>query len=111
MQYIGTNDVEMIWIAPEEDEEDQHYIELIKACDEPIFYVRSCCDPSWIYKFYMDGVSNYEMVKHTIVDAAFECDNMTELMDYLDDVFVENFDDIIVYDECDGCCGECGCGN
>lgn len=110
MQYIGTNEIEMVWLAPHGNEEDQHYIELIKSCDDPIFYVRACCDPSWLYKFCYD-VSSYEMVKHTIVDAAFECDDMRELMDLLDDVFAETFDDIIVYDECDGCCGECGCGN
>ena len=105
MKYIGTNETEIIYFG---DEDDQHYVELIKASDEPIFYVRVCCDPSWLYKFCYD-VSSYEMVKHTIVDTAFECDDMTELMDLLDDVFAENFDDIIVYDECDGCCGECKC--
>ena len=105
MKYMGTNETEIIYFG---DEDDQHYIELIKASDEPIFYVRACCDPSWLYKFCYD-VSSYEMVKHTIVDTAFECDDMTELMDLLDDVFAENFDDIIVYDECDGCCGECKC--
>ena len=108
MKYIGTYETETIWLG---DEDDQHYIELIKASDDPIFYVRACCDPSWIYKFCYD-VSSYSMVKHTIVDAAFECDDMTELMDLLDDVFTENFDDIIVYDECEDCsecCGECKC--
>ena len=105
MKYIGTYETEIIYFG---DEDDQHYIELIKASDDPIFYVRACCDPSWIYKFCYD-VSSYSMIKHTIVDAAFECNDMTELMDLLDDVFAENFDDIIVYDECDGCCGECKC--
>ena len=104
MKYIGTNETEIIYFG---DEDDQHYIELIKASDEPIFYVRACCDPDWVYEFYYSP-SNYQMVVHTIVDAAFECDDMTELMDLLDDVFVESFDDIIVYDECDGC-GECKC--
>lgn len=108
MKYIGTNETETIWLG---DEDDQHYIDLVKSCDEPIFYVRACCDPSWIYKFCYD-VSSYSMIKHTIVDAAFECDDMTELMDLLDDVFAEGFDDIIVYDECEDCsecCGECKC--
>ena len=108
MKYIGTYETETILLG---DEDDQHYIELIKSCDEPIFYVRACCDPSWVYKFCYD-VSSYEMVKHTIVDAAFGCDDMRELMDLLDDVFVENFDDIIVYDECGDCsecCGQCKC--
>ena len=108
MKYIGTYETETILLG---DEDDQHYIELIKSCDEPIFYVRACCDPSWIYKFCYD-VSSYSMIKHTIVDAAFECDDMTELMDLLDDMFTENFDDIIVYDECrdcSECCGQCKC--
>ena len=108
MKYIGTYETETIWLG---NEDDQHYIELIKASDDPIFYVRACCDPSWLYKFCYD-VSSYSMIKHTIVDAAFECDDMTELMDLLDDVFAENFDDIIVYDECEDCgecCGECKC--
>ena len=106
MKYIGTYETETIWLG---DEDDQHYIELIKASDEPIFYVRACCDPSWLYKFCYD-VSSYSMIKHTIVDAAFECDDMMELMDLLDDVFADMFDDIIIYDECEDCgecCGQC----
>lgn len=110
MIYHGTANTETIFVGQEDDLEDIHYIELIKECDEPIFAVTACCNSDWLWRFYMDGESSYEMIKHTIMDAAFECDNIIELMDWLDEIFVKDFDDIIVYgkvmhDDC--CCEQC----
>lgn len=109
MVYHGTGIVEEIYMGPEGDLEGVCCIELIKAPDEPVFYVTTCCNTDWSWKFYMDGESNYEMIKHTIIDAIFECNDIIELMDYLDAVFEENFDDIVVYEEvCDNlCCENC----
>lgn len=107
MVYHGTNKTETIYISLEDDLEHVCGIELIKAYDEPVFYVTTCCNTDWVWKFSMDGESNYEMVKHTIIDAVFECDDIVELMDYLDAIFEEDFDDIVVYEEvCDECCCE-----
>lgn len=110
MIYNGTNVTETIWFAPMHDDNDTHCIELTKASDEPVFYVTTCCDEEWMWAFYMDGMSNYEMVKHTIMDAAFECVNMCQLLNELDAIFEENFADIVAYDECEcdgNCCVNC----
>ena len=109
MVYCGTGITETIFIGSEEDLDNACCMDLIKAYDEPVFYVTTCCNTDWVWKFYMDGESNYEMVKHTIIDAIFECDNIIDLMDYLDAVFEEDFDDIVVYEEVhdDCCCENC----
>ena len=110
MIYHGTSNTETIWIGLENDLENVCCIDLVKAHDEPVFYVTTCCNTDWKWKFYMDGESNYEMVKHSIIDAIFECDNIIDLMDYLDAFFEETFDDIIVWEEKandDCCCENC----
>lgn len=108
MVYHGTSKTETIYVGPENDLDRACCIDLIKAYDEPVFYVTTCCNTDWVWKFSMDGESNYEMIKHTIIDAAFECDNIVDLMDCLDAIFEEDFDDIVVYEEemCDDCCCE-----
>lgn len=117
MVYHGTSVTEEIYIGPEDELDDICCIEMTKAHDEPMFYVTACCNTDWVWKFKMDGESNYEMVKHTIIDAIFECDNIVELMGYLDEVFEEDFDDIIAYEEIghdNYCCEACnhrGCLN
>lgn len=110
MIYHGTTNTETIFIGQEADLDDVCCIDLIKAHDEAVFYVTTCCNTDWVWQFYMNGETNYEMIKHVIIDAVFECDNIVELMEYLDDVFVEDFDDIIVYEEethDDCCCENC----
>ena len=115
MVYHGTNKTEMIWVGPANDLEEMHCIELVESCDEPAFYVTACCNENWTWKFKMDGVTNYETIKHTIMDAAFECDSMGELLDDLDAIFADNFEDILVEGdnededeyECNCCCEYC----
>ena len=118
MVYYGTSKIEEIYIGPEEcDLSDACCIEMIKDIDEPVFYVTTCCNTDWVWKFRLDGESNYEMIKHTIIDAIFECENIAELMDNLDGIFVEDFDDIVMYEEemhdelCCECCNHRGCLN
>ena len=117
MVYHGTSIVEEICIGPDGDLNDVCSINMIKAPDESVFYVTTPCNTDWLWKFRMDGVSNYEMIKHTIIDAIFECNNIIKLMDYLDNVFEEDFDDIVAYDEFaydEFCCENCnhrGCLN
>lgn len=121
MVYAGTNATETIWFAPLSNVNEMHCIELIKADDESVFYVTSCCSEDWVWAFYMDGLSNYEMIKHTIMDTAFECDSMCQLLGVLDCIFATDFEDIIVCeieeeDECNEacCCENCshrGCLN
>jgi hypothetical protein len=112
---------ETIWIGPENDLEEVHYIELHKADDEQVFYVTTCCNPDWVWAFWLDDSSNYEMVKFTIMEAAFEGCCINKVLDTLDDIFAEDFADILVEDEdedecdCNGdCCEQCnhrGCLN
>ena len=106
MNYCGTSFTEDIYLCNANDVNDEHCVSLIKGCDEPVFYVTTCCNSDWIWAFYMDGESNYEMIKHTIMDAAFECHDMFELMDMLDEIFEEDFDDIVVQ-TCEPCCECC----
>lgn len=116
MIYHGTSMIERIYMGTDDNLSNACCIELTKAHDEPAFYITSCNNTDWSWTFRMDGESNYEMIKHTIMDAIFECNNITELMDYLDNVFEENFDDIVLYEEMhdDCCCENCnhrGCLN
>jgi hypothetical protein len=99
---------ETIWVGPENDYNEMHCIELYKADDEPVFYVTACCNDAWIWAFNMESMANYEMVKFAILDAMFECNSMHALLDELDEIFADNFADIVVEDEdeCGGCCCE-----
>jgi hypothetical protein len=118
MVYHGTSMTETIWFGPENDLEEVHYIEMHKADDEQVFYVTTCCNPDWVWAFKLNASSNYEMVKFTIMDVASECCCINKLLDALDDIFAEDFADILVEDEkkyeCDGYCEQCdhrGCLN
>ena len=110
MNYVGTNLTETIWFAPLHDHDDVHCIELIKADDESVFYVTTCCNDEWVWAFHMDGLSNYEMVKHVIMDTALECVDMNNLIGELDAIFAMHFADIVADDECEcdgSCCEQC----
>lgn len=106
MVYCGTNITETIWFGKEE----VHYVELTKANDKSIFYVTIDYDENWVWAFNMNGLYNYEIIKHTIVDIIDACDNVGELINVLDVIFMEEFADIIIeiedQDECK-CNGDC----
>jgi len=109
MFYVGTNMTETIWLGTD-DLKNVNCIELTKVDDESIFYVTASCNEDWVWAFWMDGLSNYEMIKYTIMDTAFECHNMNELMDTLDEIFAEDFADILADEDedCDeDCCEKC----
>ena len=115
MQYCGTNNTEMIWFNAMDGCCDNHYIELIKLADEPVLCVRFCCDPEWYYEFVLEDNTVYERIKYNIMEAIFNYETIPELLDYLDDVFVDGFSDVLLTDDDDdddyGCCGMCRCGN
>ena len=106
MEINGITNREMIWIDedPDDDTADLHYIELALFDDKPMFKVLYCCDEDWQYVF-MYTKNNYENIKHLIVDAAYECDSMEELVDVLTDIFESEFGDILM--DCDGDCENC----
>lgn len=113
MLYKGTNIMECIHIASEYDAENEYCINMMKVMDENVFYVTTDYDDDWYWAFYLDGVANYEMVKHAIMDVAFDCDDIEDYLDMLDCVFADTFETIIVeyehececgHDECNGTC-------
>ena len=114
MIFNGLNVTETIWFSQLGHEDEAHCIELIKADDESIFYVTSCCNEDWMWAFHMDGLSNYEIIKHVIMDTAFECVNMYQLLGELDGIFATDFEDIVANEieeeECNEvcCCENCG---
>ena len=109
MIYCGTSMTETIWFRPEKDYEEIHYIELHKADDESIFYVTTCCNDDWVWTFNLNASSNYEMVKFTIMEAAFGCCCINNLLDTLDEIFEEEFLDILAENKNE--CNECNCEN
>lgn len=111
MTLCGIYNTETIVVHPDDAPHTSHYIEMEMDKDDPIFYVSCCCDEDWIWAFWYSK-SDYEKIKHAILDIVFECESMDEVMDALDEVFVECFDDILVDDEedefeCDGDCANC----
>lgn len=109
MIYCGTDKVELIWFHLEEDENERHVITMEQDCDENVFYVRTCCNSDWEWKFvYTAGC--YDMVKHAIFDAGFDCEDIEDLLWTLDGIFEEYFDKIVIWDECD-CENGCECCN
>ena len=109
MNYYGTYNTEGIVVCPEDDLEDTHVITLTKAYDKAEFTVNICCYDDWEWKFSLSSPTNYEMVKFMIIDAAFECENMDELIAKLDEIFEENFSDVVINeDKCnEHCCENC----
>ena len=109
MIYNGTDKMELIYFHLENDENVRHFISMELDCDEPVFYVRTCCNDDWEWKFYYTA-SNYEMVKHAIFDAGFDSENMCEFLMMLDEIFDDIFEDIVAWDcDCDGSCERCNC--
>ena len=110
MVYYGTEKAELIYFHEKGNENNMHFIVMEQDCDESVFYVRTCCNSDWEWKFYYNP-SNYEMVKHMIMDAGFECDAMDEMLFELDGIFEEIFEEIVVWDECEcnRSCEHCDC--
>ena len=106
MIYCGTGAFERIFMH-DNDLEETHWIDMTMHAEDAVFAVTCCCDDSWEWNFYY-GKSDYDRIKFTIMNAIFECNDVDELLDVLDEIFAEDFCDIVVEEECDGCCGGCG---
>lgn len=109
--YFGTYKSEGIMWHPDNDVDDVHIVSLTQYPHEAVCTVEICCDEDWEWKFDMTTPSNYELVKHMIMDVAFESDNMEEFVAAIDEMFEEDFAAIVVDDEreCEGnCCERCG---
>lgn len=110
MIYYGTEKAELIYFHLDDDDSDVHFITMEIDSDEPVFYVRTCCNSDWEWKFYYTP-SNYDMVKHAIWDVGFDSKDMKEMLFELDGFFESIFDEIVIWDECDceGTCEHCNC--
>lgn len=114
MVLCGFGKLERILIHPMDDLDTQHYIDLTMSKDEATFMVSCCCDDEWFYEFEYNK-TDYERIKFNILDAVYACDTMEELIEWLDDTFLDGFGELIIDcsadDYCDGqCCLGCdGC--
>lgn len=110
MRFYGTEVIERILVHDDDNIEDMHYIELVKPADESVFYVGCCCDDDWGWAFRVLDNSSYEEIKYVVMEAASVCMDMEELTETLDEVFLDEFRDMIIgIDEfqCDGDCANC----
>jgi hypothetical protein len=107
MVYYGTENTELIVFHGAGDPNDTHFIGMIKHADSRSFSVRSCCDSDWCYEFHMNNNSDYERVKFNIMETAFDCEDMDELLDALSEIFEDGFANILISNDCD-CDGNCG---
>ena len=115
MVYYGTYMTEGIIFHTKEDAGDLYIIALTKNPDGKTFHVEVDFDDEWYWEFDLDYPGNYEMVKHMIMDIAFDCDNEDELLMKMDECFEEMFDEIVTASKheytcnCETGCRHCGC--
>lgn len=107
MIFDGMLKAEAIFFRLENDANEKCFVDMERDCELDVFRVSVSCDDEWEWKFY-DKASNYELVKHAIFDVGMDAENVAELMNGLDLVFKEYFDEIVAC-ECNGCCENCNC--
>lgn len=118
MIFCGNVTCERLVVHPNDKPHSSHWIEITMEKNLPVFSVTCCCDSEWEWKFWYDK-TNYDVVKHLIMDCIIECDTMDDLIDALDEVFDEFCGDMLFDEseleyeedecECDGNCENCEC--
>lgn len=106
MVFNGSANVEQFYFHPVGKHNEVHCIEMIINIDSPTFTVTCCCIDDWKWDFWYSKTS-YEQIRFNIMDAIFESENMEELLNSLNKIFYDGFSDILVDEECDGCCEIC----
>jgi hypothetical protein len=114
MVYCSTGSLERLFVHPNNNLEERHWVDIAMGEDTPTFAVSICCDDEWIWEFWYDK-TNYDLVKHVIMDCIFEAEDMDELIELMDEAFDELFYEIAVDTaelqegeiECDGNCASC----
>ena len=94
MIYCSTGSLERLFMHESKHPEERHWIDITMGEDTPTFAVTCCCDDEWIWEFWYDK-TNYDLVKHMIMDCIFESKDMDDLIDAIDEVFEECFRDIV----------------
>ena len=106
MVFNGMMKLETLYFHLENDTTNVCWVEMEKDCEEGIFFVRvRHMSDEWEWTLYNKN-SNYELIKHTIFDIAFDAHNAIELIHGLDEIFEDDFNEIVVW-KC--CCEHCIC--
>lgn len=111
MVYYSNYTTEGIVFHAKEDVDDFYIIALTKNLDGETFRVEVDFDDDWYWEFEMIPGA-YELVKHTVMDVAFECDNVDELLMELNAMIEDCFSEIVVCDDkcsCEEKCEHCTC--
>lgn len=114
MIYCTSENLERIYVHPDSNLRERHWVDIASGGDLNTFSVSVCCDDEWIWEFWYNK-SNYDLVKHAIMDCIFEAEDMDELIELMDEAFDEFFSEIVVDTaelqedeiECDGDCANC----
>ena len=114
MIFCGKENLERLYVHPNNDLRERHWVDIVTNKDEPTFTVTCCCDEEWVWEFVYSS-TNYEVVKYLIMGCIAECDTIDELIDMMDECFEEDCWDMIVDEaelqdgeiECDGDCANC----
>ena len=114
MMLCGVIESERIVVHPDNRPHESHWIDITKDKDGPMFYVTTCCNTDWSWDFWY-STTNYDIVKHLVVDCALTSHTMDELLNELDEAFTDICSDMVYYDkempeetwECDGDCDNC----
>ena len=96
MVYVGTSNVEYIYIHEADHSDEMHFISLEKSATAPTFKVKCCCNQEWGFEFWMENNSDYERIKITIMGVVFNCDTLQELLDELTDAFHDGFEELLI---------------
>lgn len=120
MVYCSTGSLERLMFHPNNNLNERHWVDLEMSNCDATFEVTICCDEDWSWEFYYDK-TNYDLVKHVIMDCIFSAESVDDLIDSMDEAFEEFFSEIVVdWDEpvenkaeseltCDGDCDNCKC--
>ena len=111
MVYYSNYVTEGIVFHHSEDVDDFFFFLLTKNLDGKTFRVGVDFDDDWYCEFEMIPGA-YELVKHMVMDVAFECENEDELLIELDAMIEEGFSEIVVSNDrcdCEEKCEHCTC--
>ena len=104
MLYCCSGNLERLFVHPDNNLEESHWIDIAMGTDTPTFAVTCCCNDDWVWTFAYDKTT-YDLVKYAIMDCIMACETMDELIAALDDVFETEFSYIIIDTDELCCCG------
>lgn len=109
MQISGISETQIIHLRSETGHRETYEINIIMDPVDPVFFVYSYANEEWIWEFKYTNKTDYERVKQCIIDMVYGCENIDELMYALNDVFMEYFSDMLIYQEDEYQCENVSC--